>query len=287
MPRSVQRQAVSLPKQRGPLPDIVEFPLVRLPLVKLPLNHSFLAQRAPVRVNPRENNLHTAPYLTAKPASPVYQGLVRHSQWRNTRKRRHITVPAQTVIQVTLSKMLNSKQSKVGDAIWVTVNEPVYVGPHLAISEGSVIEGKVIDINAQSQPKGPNPYMVVQFSKLKRAGEYASTPINAELIAYKTGLKKSDYLWKLPQRPNRTRLYLGAAAEGALTGFLANPVIGTPIGAAVWVLAAMTRDRIAHRGDITLKAGQTLPISVQWPFAIAAIEPQPTSVSQAMAWQNR
>ena len=184
-------------------------------------------------------------------------------------KRRTITVPADTVINVALSKPLNSSKAIIGDAVTVTVKEAVYIGPYLAVPAASQIHGKVTAVKKTAEKNGPNPYVVVNFTQLKRPDTAKAIPVDAELIAYRTGLKKTDYLWKLPQPKSPWKSRLGSMAEGALVGFFINPVVGAPIGAGAGLASSMTLDKMTRRSGISIKPGVVIPIAVQQAFKIS------------------
>jgi hypothetical protein len=181
---------------------------------------------------------------------------------------RSIDVPAETVMQVSLTEGLNTNHSTVGDAVTATVKDPVFIGPYQAVPAGSTLEGTVSGINKRGIKQGPNPYILVDFTQLKRAGETETVPINAQLIAYKTGLKKEDYLWKLPRKTNAFKKHMGNAAQGALVGLLANPLFGPVIGAGAGVAMGMTVDKVAQRSSIRIKPGEVIPIAVQDSFKV-------------------
>jgi hypothetical protein len=179
-----------------------------------------------------------------------------------------VAVPAETVMQITLTNPLDSKSAQLGDIVRATVKSPVYVGPYLAIQSGSTISGTITDINRTMQKDGPNPYLIVNFNQLNRPSNEKVIPITASLIAYKTGLQKEDYLWKLPQQQGKLKKRLGSAAEGAVVGFFVNPVIGPVIGAGAGVMKSMAIDKIVQHSSIAIKTGEVLSIAVQHSFKV-------------------
>jgi len=181
---------------------------------------------------------------------------------------RTVAVPAQTVLDVTLARPLNSKVAKIGDTVTATVKKPVYVGPYLVIPEDTNLLGQIADLNRKAQKKGPNPYIVVNFSSMKRPEDHYVIPIQASLIAYKTGLQKEDYLWRLPEKNDHLKSHVGSAVEGAAVGFFVNPVFGPIIGAGAGLLKSVTVNKIAQHGAVKIKSGQEIPISVQDSFVV-------------------
>lgn len=179
-----------------------------------------------------------------------------------------VAVPAETVLNVALAQTISTKDSQLGQMITASVKDPVYVGPHLVVPEGSTLLGKITDINRTAQKKGPNPYIVVDFTQLQRPGEARYLPFSATLIAYKTGLRKGDYVWRLPQKQDKWRARLSSTLEGAVTGLFINPVLGPLIGGGAGALKAVAVDRVAEKGSIKVKAGEVIPIAVHESFQL-------------------
>lgn len=191
---------------------------------------------------------------------------LQHINYQATTLGKEIAIPAQTVLNVSLSQTISTKKSKLGETINATVNDPVYIGPHLVVPEGSTITGKISDINREAVKKGPNPYIVMDFTHLKRPGESSSLPFSATLIAYKTGLRKGDYVWRLPHQQDRWKARLSDTLGGAVTGFFINPLFGPLIGGGAGALKAVAIDKVAEKGSIKVKAGEVIPIAVQQAF---------------------
>jgi hypothetical protein len=186
---------------------------------------------------------------------------------------KRIMVPADTLIYVTLSEKLHSNQNKQGDSVKATIAEPVYVGPFLTIPEKSIVTGKITDMCKKKVDKGPNPYIVVDFTSLQRPSESEAVPFNATLIAYKTGLNKKDYLWRMPTKGHKKKARLKSMLNGALTGLMINPIFGAPIGAGVNLLTTMAEDKVAARSAVKIKTGEQVPIAVQRGFYASVIRP--------------
>jgi hypothetical protein len=179
-----------------------------------------------------------------------------------------VAIPAETVLNLTLNSPVNSTRNKVGDKMLAVIKEPVYVGPYLAIPSGTQLSGQVLEVNKKAQKRGPNPYIIVNFTRLQRPNEGLTYPVQANLIAYRTGLKSTDYLWKLPQKHDRMKEHLGSTLGGAAVGFFINPVFGTAIGAGAGLLKSVTISKVAEHGSIKIKAGQEIPISLEKPVKL-------------------
>jgi hypothetical protein len=66
-----------------------------------------------------------------------------------------LTVARGTSVQIQLSQMLASDQSRPGDQFEATLTEPVLVDGEVAIPQGVRIRGKVVDVNPASKLEGP------------------------------------------------------------------------------------------------------------------------------------
>jgi hypothetical protein len=174
-----------------------------------------------------------------------------------------VAIPAETVVNIALGSPVNSTHNKVGDRILALVKDPVYVGPYLALPSGTKLSGQIVEVNKTAEKRGPNPYIIVNFANLQRPNEGLTYPIQANLIAYRTGLKNTDYLWKLPQKHDKMKEHLGSALGGAAVGFFINPIFGTAIGAGAGLLKSVTISKVAEHGSIKIKTGQELPIALE------------------------
>lgn len=193
------------------------------------------------------------------------------------------TVPAHTVINVRLKEALHSKKNEQGDIVEGIIPEALYIGPHLALPAGSTVTGRITDILAEHRDGGPHPYIVVDFHEIRRPEEMAVIPFQGTLIAYKTGLTKKDYVWRMPQKSDTLRNHLTSVAEGAAYGFMADPVLGPPIGAGAALLKSFLVGKVAERTAVKIKPETEVPVAVQEAFRLPlmsetaqGIAPQPT-----------
>jgi len=181
------------------------------------------------------------------------------------------TVPADTVLNVKLSKPLSSARNEQGESVTATLDDPLYVGPFLLAPEGSTITGKITEINKKAVKKGPNPYIIVDFYELQRLNENTKLPFQASLIAYQTGLKRKDYVWRLPDKKSRLRSNLSGMLSGAAYGIMVNPIFGGPVGAGFGLLKSVAINKVAERGTVKIKETEVIPISIQSAFNLPVI----------------
>lgn len=186
---------------------------------------------------------------------------------------KNLVVPADTVIHIALNQALHSKQNQLGQSVSATVAQPVYLGPFLAIPKGSTLNGQITRINPKPNKDGHNPYIVVEFNALKRPSDPDVVPFHGSLIAYKTGLRKQDYVWKLPSKNQRKRANLQSVMGGALSGIFINPIFGPLVGAGAALLKTSAVNSFARGGDVRLRENQVIPISVGKAFMLPVSAP--------------
>jgi hypothetical protein len=85
-----------------------------------------------------------------------------------------ITVPAGTVIPLTLVSPIKSKSTKVGDAVRAVVAFPVTVGAQIAIPAGTYVEGVVTSLTAQTK-KTRLPDVEIHFTRLLYTNGYTAS----------------------------------------------------------------------------------------------------------------
>lgn len=221
------------------------------------------------------------------PKSTEQSAIVRTTPYIETRaskttKRaaRNIVVPADTIIQVKLSKHLSTKGNRLGESVIATLEDPLYIGPFLVAPEGSIIRGKINDINKKTIKKGPNPYIIVDFYELQHPDNEAPLPFQGTLIAYRTGLARKDYVWRIPTHHSKIRANLNNMLEGAAYGLVVNPIFGAPVGAAVGLLKSLAINKVAARGTIKITPKEVVPISTQESFSLPIIDDQSVHVKK-------
>src|SRR3989441_13364646 len=72
----------------------------------------------------------------------------------NTKIQPPVVVPAGTVIPVTLTARLTTKNAKDGDGIYGKTAFPVTVDNKIVIPEGSHVRGKIIEVRRPGRVKG-------------------------------------------------------------------------------------------------------------------------------------
>lgn len=164
-----------------------------------------------------------------------------------------VTVPAGTEVHVTLSSVVDSATSQIGDQLTATASRPVVIGDRVAIPSGSTFYGEVVDVvpakkGLKVSEKGGS--ILLAFNQVTTPSG-TTTDLRASLAeAAKSGAKTGKIIG-------------GSAAAGAVLGKLlgdkgkdtaVGAVIGTGIGTAV---AAGTKGK-----EVTIPEGAELVILI-------------------------
>ena len=152
-----------------------------------------------------------------------------------------MTVPANTLIKVSLVTPVNAKNLKVGDTIEYQVADDVFVNDALVFTKGSRGEGTVTKVR-QSRNFGRNAQVEIDFNNTKALdGTYVTTYIGEEA--------------------KKEMQHLAMAAGASLAGMAVLGPIGIVAGAFVRGknvdLPAGTEFYIQTKGETTLYGVQT------------------------------
>ncbi len=142
-----------------------------------------------------------------------------------------ITVPAGTVLSMSLATALSSRSAKVGDAVEATVSNDVLVDGRTAIASGTKVAGSVIKVVSGSDRIGGTPTLAVSFDRIELPGGN-DVPISGEI----TQQGKSD-------TARDSVKIVGGTAAGAIVGDKIikgkkGKFIGGLLGGAVGAVAA-------------------------------------------------
>ena len=173
---------------------------------------------------------------------------------------RDVLVAAGTIVRVELDRPISSDSSDPGDRFAAKVVEPVYVDDAVAIKPGSMIHGKVVDVQ-RGKKIGGRAQLTLEFTELELPdGE--QVPIDATLHSEGKSQAGKD-----------AATIGGSAAGGAVLGRIighqkdkANE--GTAIGAVVGAAIGTAVAASTEGQPVTLPAGTTLSIHLDSPVRI-------------------
>lgn len=168
---------------------------------------------------------------------------------------RNITVPDNTVLDVTLATPLSSKTSRVEETVRGTVSSPVVVDGVTVIPSGSAVSGHVTQVHESGKVKG-RASLAFRFTRLTANG-----------VTYDINSKPLSYVAASTKKEDATKIGVGGAA-GAVIGAIAGGKKGAAIGTAVGA-GAGTGVVLATEGkQVQLAQGRRLKVSLTNPLTI-------------------
>jgi hypothetical protein len=168
---------------------------------------------------------------------------------------RTITVPDNTVLDVTLDSSHASDTSRAEDAVRGTLNSPVVIDEVTVIPSGSILTGHITGVQESGKVKG-RAELGLRFDR-----------IAFRSVTYDISTKPLYWVAEGTKQDDAVKIGVGAAA-GAIIGAIAGGKKGAAIGTAVGA-GGGTAVVLATDGDeIRLAAGRTLKVSLTDPLVI-------------------
>ena len=197
-------------------------------------------KRVEVSEASREPSRESAPAAAPAPIAPVV---------------RAITIPDNTVLDVTLGTALASNTSRVEERVTGTLASPVVVDGETVIPSGASVTGHVTNAKGSGNVKG-RAQLGLRFTRLQTGS--VSYDIDTRPLSYVADDNKKD---------DAIKIGAGAAAGaviGAITGGKKGAAIGTAVGAGGGTAVVLATD-----GDeIRLAQGRRLKVSLTNPLTI-------------------
>jgi hypothetical protein len=183
----------------------------------------------------------------------------------NTKIQPPVVVPAGTVIPVTLTARLTTKNARDGDGIYGKTAFPVTVDNKIVIPVGSFVRGKVVEVKRPGKVKGkagitlsfqtlvlPSGITLPIYTSLGGAGGAGERKGEAGIEGESTKGKDAGDIGK-------------TATEGALIGVIAGGGKGAGIGGAAGAGAGAIGVLLSRGADLVLEPGTTLEIVLDRP----------------------
>jgi hypothetical protein len=168
---------------------------------------------------------------------------------------RDITIPAGTLLHLTLSTSVASDTSHVEDAVAAELTNAVIVGGRTALAPGALVAGVVRDVDASGRVKG-RARLALDFTSVTSGGRrYA---MSAERFSRQASATKGE---------DATKIGIGAGA-GAVIGGLLGGKKGAAEGAAVGG-GAGTGLVLATKGEeVRFPSGTDVSIQLSAPLTV-------------------
>jgi len=178
-----------------------------------------------------------------------------------------VVVPAGTIIPITLTSSVSTKNSRDGDGVYGKTSFPITIDNKIVIPEGSFVRGKVIEIKRPGRVKGkgeltlnfqtlvlPNGVTLPIYTSLGGAGGGGRR--KGEATVQGDGSKGDD-----AKTVERTTV------EGAGIGAIgARTVKGAGVGGAVGAGAGAAAVLLTRGQDLVLGPGTTIEIVLDRPL---------------------
>ena len=177
-----------------------------------------------------------------------------------------VVVPAGTVIPVTLTNRITTKNARDGDGVYGKTSFPITVNNKIVIPEGSHVRGKVTEILRPGRVKGKAELTITFQTLVLPSGE--TIPIYTSLAgAGGAGTRKGEATVQGDSSKGDDAKTVGTTtAQGALIGVIADHGRGALIGGGVGAGAGTAAVLLTRGKDLVLEPGTTLEIVLDRPI---------------------
>ena len=218
--------------------------LTERPNTSTEITRSAIAEVKRVSDDDRDDNAvaaeSTKPAEAAKPAAAVV---------------RAITIPDNTVLDVTLGTALASDTSRVEERVRGTLASPVVIDGTTVIPSGAALSGHVTHVDDSDKVKG-RAELSFRFTRLTTGS-----------VTYDIDTKPLGFVAESTKKDDAVKIGAGAAA-GAVIGAIAGGKKGAAIGSAVGAGAGTGVVLATDGKEIRLAEGRKLKVSLTNPLTI-------------------
>jgi hypothetical protein len=176
-----------------------------------------------------------------------------------------VVVPAGTVIPVTLTSRVTTKNAKDGDGVYGKVSFPITVDNKIVIPEGSHVRGKITEVKRPGRVKGKGE-LTLSFQTLVLPNGH-TIPIYTSLGgAGGAGRRKGEATVEGDSSKGEDAKTVGTtAASGAVIGVIANGGKGAAAGGAGGAAVGTAAVLLSRGKDLVLEPGTTIEILLDQP----------------------
>ncbi len=168
---------------------------------------------------------------------------------------RTLTIPDNTVLDVTLDTSHSSEDSRVEERVNGTLASPVVIDNVTAIPAGAKLTGHLTNVKDSGEVKG-RAELGLQFTRLQSGS-----------VTYDIDTKPLSWVAESTKKEDAIKIGAGAAA-GAVIGAIAGGKKGAAIGSAVGAGGGTAVVLATEGQDIRLAAGRKLKVSITNPLTI-------------------
>ena len=176
-----------------------------------------------------------------------------------------VVVAAGTVIPVTLTSRINTKNAKDGDGVYGKTTFPITINNKIVIPEGSFVRGKVTEVRRPGRVKG-KAELTLNFQTLVLPSGI-TVPIYTSLGGVGgAGERKGEATVQGDSSKGEDAKTVGTtAAQGALIGVIADRGRGAAVGGGVGAAAGAAAVLLTRGKDLVLEPGTTIEIVLDRP----------------------
>jgi len=177
-----------------------------------------------------------------------------------------VIVPAGTVIPITLTSRINTKNAQDGDGVYGRTSFPITVDNKIVIPEGSHVRGKITDLRRGGKVKGkaeltlsfqslvlPSGVTLEIYTSLRGAGGAGERTGEATIRG--DGSKSDD-----------GKTVGQSAGQGALIGVIAGGGKGAAVGGGIGAAAGAAAVLLTRGKDLILEPGTTIEVVLDQPL---------------------
>lgn len=168
---------------------------------------------------------------------------------------RTITVPDNTVLDVTLDTSHSSEDSRVEERVSGTLASPVVIDNVTAIPAGAKLTGHLTNVKDSGEIKG-RAELGLRFNRLQTGS-----------VTYDIDTRPMSWIAESTKKEDAIKIGAGAAA-GAVIGAIAGGKKGAAIGSAIGAGGGTAVVLATEGQDIRLAAGRRLKVSLTNPLTI-------------------
>ncbi len=168
---------------------------------------------------------------------------------------RTLTIPDNTVLDVTLNTALGSDSSRVEERVRGTVASPVVIDGTTVIPSGATLSGHVTHVDDSDKVKG------------RAELSFRFTRLTAGSVTYDIDTRPLSYVAESTKKDDAVKIGVGTAA-GAVIGAIAGGKKGAAIGSAVGAGAGSGVVLATEGKEIRLAEGRKLQVSLTSPLTV-------------------
>ncbi|NWG12859.1 MAG: hypothetical protein HXY20_04900 [Acidobacteria bacterium] len=183
-----------------------------------------------------------------------------------------ITIPAGTVIPISLTSFLNTRNSQPGDTFHAETVYPVWINQTLVLPRGTLVRGTVTDVVRPGKIKGRG-RIAIRIDIVILANGVTRNLVASFRGIHGPGTEKLDRSHESVEtdatRGSDAGMVAGAAGQGAIIGAIAGRGTGAGIGAGAGAAAGLVGVLFSRGPDLVLEPGTEFDIELKQPIRFA------------------